>query len=260
MKKSALLLTLLVSAQVCAAPSSSKGVWSQRGNASEGYSYSIISKGNIFSIRCHPNKPASIDADILSFGRFGSQPYQSDFVFEVNDKIFVGHHVLKEKKSFEALWGELKNAKTLNVYEHGKGSRMVSLPTDGLSEILPTLGSKGFPCQSQAAYDAAVLANDLANIEPLKNGDIQISKRLNPYYGSQSWNKYLIDITSRSDRMVITEMQINRGRCALSPKAKPPFRMGYGSKITLPVEPASCNPLEITITTLGGEQTFSFKQ
>ena len=38
------------------------------------------------------------------------------------------------------------------------------------------------------------------------------------------------------------------------------FRMGFGGKITLSMQPADCNPLEVTVTTLGGEQTLSFDQ
>ncbi|MBJ7592830.1 hypothetical protein [Aeromonas veronii] len=184
----------------------------------------------------------------------------SDFVFEVDGKIFIGHRVLQDQKSFEELWTALRNAKELGVYQREKGSRKFSFPTANIANTLPALGSPGFPCQSQESYDAAVLDEDLANIEPLKEGDVQLRKRGNPYYGKTTWNKYLLDITSRSNRMVITDLKINRGSCTINPQAKLPFRMGFGGKVTLSLLPEDCNPLEVTVTTLGGEQTLSFDQ
>lgn len=258
MKKSALLLALLVSAQVCAAPSS-KGVWFSEGDAAKGYKYSVqaLTGYKKLSIACMSGKPVEMS---LSLGTrdYGSLSFQSDFGLVIDDKTFGAKDAVLAKSTYDSLWNALRDAKKLEVFT--RDGERAQLPVENIANVLPKLGTSNFTCQTVEEHKAAVLADDLANIEPLKDGDIQISKRINPYYGSQSWNKYLIDITSRSDRMVITEMQINRGRCTLSPKAKPPFRMGYGSKITLPVEPASCNPLEITITTLGGEQTFSFKQ
>lgn len=234
--------------------------WKQFGNVAEGYSYGVYNRADSFTISCHPNKPATINVDIMSVGKYGSQDYQSDFVFEVDGKIFIGHRVLQDQKSFEELWTALRNAKELGVYQREKGSRKFSFPTANIENTLPALGSLGFPCQSQETYDAAVLDEDLANIEPLKEGDVQLRKRGNPYYGKTTWNKYLLDITSRSNRMVITDLKINRGRCTIDPQAKLPFRMGFGGKITLSMQPADCNPLEVTVTTLGGEQTLSFDQ
>ncbi|HHQ4925375.1 TPA: hypothetical protein ACSP33_003046 [Aeromonas veronii] len=234
--------------------------WKQFGNATEGYSYGVYNRADSFTISCHPNKPTTINVDIMSVGKYGSQDYQSDFVFEVDGKIFIGHRVLQDQKSFEELWTALRNAKELGVYQREKGSRKFSFPTANIANTLPALGSPGFPCQSQETYDAAVLDEDLANIEPLKEGDVQLRKRGNPYYGKTTWNKYLLDITSRSNRMVITDLKINRGSCKIDPKAKLPFRMGFGGKVTLSLLPEDCNPLEVTVTTLGGEQTLSFDQ
>ena len=263
MKKSMLLLVMLAATQQAHALSESAADapgWKQFGNAAEGYSYGVYNRADSFTIRCHPNKPATINVDIMSVGKYGSQDYQSDFVFEVDGKIFIGHRVLQDQKSFEELWTALRNAKELGVYQREKGSRKFTFPTANIANTLPALGSPGFPCQSQESYDAAVLDEDLANIEPLKEGDVQLRKRGNPYYGKTTWNKYLLDITSRSNRMVITDLKINRGSCTINPQAKLPFRMGFGGKITLSMQPADCNPLEVTVTTLGGEQTLSFDQ
>lgn len=236
-----------------------KGVWFTEGNTRQGYEYSVLAPTGYrkLTIACKPGEPVEMRLS-LGASDYGTSIVRSDFGLIVDGQRFSAKNAVSEKSAFNSLWKALRSAKQLEVYTND--GQHEPLPIENIAKILPALGTSNFTCQTQEEHKAAELADDLANIEPLKNGDIQISKRLNPYYGSQSWNKYLIDITSRSDRMVITEMQINRGRCALSPKAKPPFRMGYGSKITLPVEPASCNPLEITITTLGGEQTFSFKQ
>lgn len=263
MKKSMLLLVMLAATQQAHALSESAADapgWKQFGNAAEGFSYGVYNRADSFTIRCHPNKPATINVDIMSVGKYGSQDYQSDFVFEVDGKIFIGHRVLQDQKSFEELWTALRNAKELGVYQREKGSRKFSFPTANIANTLPALGSPGFPCQSQETYDAAVLDEDLANIEPLKEGDVQLKKRGNPYYGKTTWNKYLLDITSRSNRMVITDLKINRGSCKIDPKAKLPFRMGFGGKVTLSLLPEDCNPLEVTVTTLGGEQTLSFDQ
>ena len=241
-------------------PQPTKGSWSSFGDASKGYTYSVYNRADSFTIRCHPNKPATIDVNIMSVGKYGSQDYQNDFVFDVDGKIFVGHRALQDKQSFEKLWTALRNAKELGVYQGDRNSRKFSFPTIEIAKTLPALGSPGFPCLAAEQHNAAVLDADLANIEPLKDGDVHLRKRINPYYRKTTWNKYLLDITSRSNRMVITDLKINRGSCTIDPKAKLPFRMGFGGKVTLSLLPEDCNPLEVTVTTLGGEQTLSFDQ
>ncbi|WP_279465373.1 hypothetical protein [Aeromonas veronii] len=163
MKKSMLLLVMLAATQQAHALSESAADapgWKQFGNAAEGFSYGVYNRADSFTIHCHPNKPATINVDIMSVGKYGSQDYQSDFVFEVDGKIFIGHRVLQDQKSFEELWTALRNAKELGVYQREKGSRKFSFPTANIANTLPALGSPGFPCQSQETYDAAVLGFD----------------------------------------------------------------------------------------------------
>lgn len=241
-------------------PTPTKNEWGKYGNPSEGYHYFVYNRGDSFSIACQPNKPAAITANVGGYSNLGSAPYLSNFVFTVDGKVFIAHQALKEQQGLETLWNALRKAKELDVYPNGKGGRKYSFSTDQIADVLPAPGSVGFTCLSEAKHNAAVLDDDLANIEPLKDGDIQLHKRVNPYYRKMTWNKYLLDITSRSNRMVITDLKINRGSCTIDPKAKLPFRMGFGGKITLSMQPADCNPLEITVTTLGGEQTLSFDQ
>lgn len=241
-------------------PQPAKGIWRSSGDASKGYTYFVYNRGDSFSIACQPNKPAAITANVGGYSNLGSAPYLSDFVFTVDGKVFIAHQALKEQKGLDTLWNALKKAKELAVYPNGKGGRKYSFPTDQIADVLPAPGSAGFICLSEAEHNAAVLNDDLANIEPLKDGDVHLRKRINPYYRKTTWNKYLLDITSRSNRMVITDLKINRGSCTIDPKAKLPFRMGFGGKVTLSLLPEDCNPLEITVTTLGGEQTLSFEQ
>ncbi|MFM5472480.1 hypothetical protein ACET7A_11010 [Aeromonas veronii] len=241
-------------------PTPTKNEWGKYGSPSEGYHYFVYNRGDSFSIACQPNKPAAITANVGGYSNLGSAPYLSDFVFTVDGKVFIAHQALKEKKALDTLWNELRKAKELDVYPNGKGGRKYSFPTDQIADVLPAPGSAGFICLSEAEHNAAVLDDDLANIEPLKDGDVHLRKRINPYYRKTTWNKYLLDITSRSNRMVITDLKINRGSCTIDPKAKLPFRMGFGGKVTLSLLPEDCNPLEVTVTTLGGEQTLSFDQ
>ena len=235
-----------------------KGVWKVTGDAHKGYQYSVQAPTGyrVFAITCAPNKPvelkAAIDAD-----NYGTSATRSDFVFVIDGKRYGAKASLAE--NFADVWDALRAAKQLDVYPTGSGYK-VSFPTNNLANTLPERESAAFPCQTAQEISAAQLDDDLANVEPLKEGDVQLRKRGNPYYGSQSWNKYLLDITSRSNRMVITNLKINRGSCTIDPKAKLPFRMGFGGKATISLLPEDCNPLEVTVTTLGGEQTLSFDQ
>lgn len=234
-----------------------KGIWLTKGDSSKGYEYSVLAQKGYkkLVIACMPRKPAEIRLS-LGIDDYGTSPARSDFGLIVDGQKFSAKSAVSEKSTFSALWNALRDAKRLEVFT--RDGSLVQLPIENIAMTLPKLGSQNFQCQTMEEYKAAELANDLANIEPLKDGDIQLSKRINPHYGSLSWNKYLVDLTSRSNRMVITDMKINRGRCTLNTRAKLPFRMGYGSSITLSMQPADCNPQEITITTLGGEQTLSF--
>ncbi|MFQ2740888.1 MULTISPECIES: hypothetical protein [Aeromonas] len=235
-----------------------KGVWKVTGDANKGYQYSVQAPAGyrVFAITCAPNKPVDLNVAIDA-NNYGTSATRSDFVFVIDGKRYDAKAALAE--NFADVWDALRAAKQLDVYPTGAGYK-VSFPTNNLANTLPARESEAFPCQTAQEISAAQLEDDLANIEPLKEGDVQLRKRGNPYYGKTTWNKYLLDITSRSNRMVITDLKINRGRCTIDPQAKLPFRMGFGGKITLSMQPADCNPLEVTVTTLGGEQTLSFDQ
>lgn len=238
-------------------PQPAKGIWRSSGDASKGYTYSVQAETGYkaLSITCAPGKPVEMSL-ALGLDNFGTNPLRNNFDLMVDGKQFDARASLEN--DFNTLWDALRNAKQLAIYR--RDGQHVVLPTEGIASTLPALGSSGFPCLTAAQHNAAVLDDDLANIEPLKDGDVHLRKRINPYYRKTTWNKYLLDITSRSNRMVITDLKINRGSCTIDPKAKLPFRMGFGGKVTLSLLPEDCNPLEVTVTTLGGEQTLSFDQ
>ncbi|HDO1323031.1 TPA: hypothetical protein P2R03_004623 [Aeromonas veronii] len=238
-------------------PQPAKGIWRSSGDASKGYTYSVQAETGYkaLSITCAPGKPVEMSL-ALGLDNFGTNPLRNNFDLMVDGKQFDARASLEN--DFNTLWDALRNAKQLAIYR--RDGQHVPLPTEGIASTLPALGSSGFPCLTAAQHNAAVLDDDQANIEQLKDGDVHLRKRINPYYRKTTWNKYLLDITSRSNRMVITDLKINRGSCTIDPKAKLPFRMGFGGKVTLSLLPEDCNPLEVTVTTLGGEQTLSFDQ
>jgi hypothetical protein len=244
-------------------PAPTKGIWQTTGDANSGYRYSVQATTGYktFTITCAPNAPVAMS---VSIGRadYGTSPNQSDFGLIADSRRFGATAALRDK--FTVLWEALRNAKRLEVYTPD-GNR-AEFPTEGLASTLPAIGTANFPCRTEHEQQQAMLEADLANIEPLQQGDIHVSKYLNDGYGSISWNKYLLKITSRTKKLVVTDVSINRGQCTLRGLSQqkmpldpvPPLRMAFGDAVSMLLSPATCNPQEVTITTLGGELTFSF--
>lgn len=147
-------------------PQPAKGIWRSSGDASKGYTYSVQAETGYkaLSITCAPGKPVEMSL-ALGLDNFGTNPLRNNFDLMVDGKQFDARASLEN--DFNTLWDALRNAKQLAIYR--RDGQHVPLPTEGIASTLPALGSSGFPCLTAAQHNAAVLDDDLANIEPLKD-------------------------------------------------------------------------------------------
>jgi hypothetical protein len=121
-----------------------------------------------------------------------------------------------------------------------------------------------YKCGKRISFIGMFLSLSIGQV--LAEGTISSAKHYATGANNNGVASWLVDFTVRVDKLTIQRTVVNRGNCdsyaadymAARATSNLPVTLSFGQAYRL--ETKECNPIEVTITTNQGEQTFTWDQ
>lgn len=245
------LLYLLMSFSVATAVTA--GEWSTGwGQGTSEYIAEVDAKNGL-NIACNDVEPVKMMATVngKQYGSYASESF--DLIidgFRYSTPYETGSRL--GANNFSSMWNELRQAKTITlVTEDGQ---TLSLPTTGAADALPATNSREYDCIMELGVDNSTETQsppDTPQTSPLSEDELG-TRIYRDEYG-----RLTLEVLSKTDRLVITGVKINRGNCSTL-KETYPQKLAFGQSHHFYIIPNACHILEVALSTDRGLAEFSF--
>ncbi|WP_316672910.1 hypothetical protein [uncultured Tolumonas sp.] len=218
-----------------------------------------VSEQNKLYIACSDSKKVSMIATVngKEYGSYSNIAFSlivdgTQYDEPYNTESRVGGN------NFYDMWEKLRKAHQIELLT--SDGQKLTLPTQDAEKVLPSTNSKDFAClMNNTAPEPAV--SDNTSVQALQPNELSVGTRINRY-----WGVPILQVTSRTDKLVVTDIILNRGNCLIRNKSKfkvngdlrLPVSIAFGNTAEFYIVPSNCNMLEVNVVTDRGNVVFTF--
>lgn len=218
-----------------------------------------VNEQNKLYIACSDSNKVSMIATVngKEFGSYSNIPFslivdgtQYDEPYKTESRVGANN--------FYDMWEKLRKANHIELLT--SDGQKLTLPTQDAEKVLPSTNSKSFACQMNDK-DPESAAPDNISTQALQPNELSVGTRINQY-----WGVPILQVTSRTDKLVVTDIILNRGNCLIRGKStyktvgdiKLPISIAFGNTAEFYIVPTNCNMLEVNVVTDRGNAVFTF--
>lgn len=219
-----------------------------------------VNEQNKLYIACNDSKKVSMTATVngKEYGSYSNIAFSlivdgTQYDEPYNTESRVGGN------NFYDMWEKLRKANHIELVTFD--GQKLSLPTQDAGKVLPPTNSKDFGClMDDPDPESTSVSSDSASTQTLQPNELSVGWRINQY-----WNVPILQVTSRTGKLVVTDIQLNRGNCLIRNKSKYktkgddklPVTIPFGKTAEFYVISSNCSMLEVSVVTDRGSVTFT---